>query len=79
MSIKIVIDVSQEKDGSMSIKYKGETLKEIDGDPRTYADVLYGYISAYEFGGNNSSMGKALRKDIEKLLVRLLVHYGLDV
>ncbi len=79
MSVKIVIDVNQEKDGSMSIKYKGETLKEINGDPRTYANVLYGYISAYEFGGNDNNIGKALRKDIEKLLVMLLVHYGLDV
>jgi len=79
MSVKIVIEVNQEKDGSMTIKYKGETLREIDGDPRTYADVLYGYISAYEFAGNNNGLSKALQKDIEKLLVRLLVHYGLEV
>ncbi len=79
MSVKIVIEVNQEKDGSMTIKYKGEMLREIDGDPRTYADVLYGYISAYEFAGNNNVLSKALQKDIEKLLVRLLVHYGLEV
>jgi len=71
-----MIEVSEEKDGSLTLKYNGKNLGDLnDVKPLEEADVVYDLIKLNEKLKDSYGLRKETRNEIQQRLAKLLAWY----
>jgi len=76
MHIVIMIEVSEEKDGTLTLKYNGKNLGDLnDVKPLDEIDVVYNLIKLNEKLNDSHELRKETLKEIQQRLAKLLAWY----